>query len=252
MLHVIATAIMNDQLPSAEQVRAHVRNLADEVRFRKFVNESDRKYRTGGKDIEGTALDQLRSNTEIFLELTQRWLTLVRHRNNLQTAGYRLTSAAQFVSTLTERADEVRRELDTLNQEPELSPATACCRSAIESGQSVQSRTSTVGCRARSSNASQWRASAHRRTRAGEDWSVESSPGLILNAVARLRTADDLPSWEDAFIRRAERGDLEGTELILEYLHAQASWQADDADREETLVDELRALPCGSSKTSVS
>lgn len=249
VLHVIATAIMNDQLPSAEQVRAHVRNLADEVRFRKFVNESDRKHRTGGKDIEGTALDQLRSNTEIFLELTQRWLTLVRHRNNLQTAGYRLTSAAQFVSTLTERADEVRRELDTLNQEPELSPATACCRSAIENLVSLfnpEHRLSVVEPDpAMLLNGELLRIV---ELELGEDWSVESSPGLILNAVARLRTADDLPSWEDAFIRRAERGDLEGTELILEYLHAQASWQADDADREETLVDELRASRAGHQK----
>ena len=46
------------------------------MRFRKQVNETDRKHRTGGKDIESTALEQLQSRASELLVLAKQWVTL--------------------------------------------------------------------------------------------------------------------------------------------------------------------------------
>lgn len=249
LLYSLATSVIEDKVALIDQVHSTVRALTDEVRFRKQVNETDRRYRTGGKDIEFTAREQLQSRTEEGLKLVRRWITIVRHRQNLQGGGYRLTNAARLTSGIAELAGPIRHELEGLSDKLELRAAVACFSRALDNLLSLFSPDSTAPVREQDGamvlNAELLRMA---ELEMAEDWSLSAEPAQVLDALAMLGE-NGLADWEIAFTKRAEKGDLEGTELILNYLYAESAWKADkDKVEIETLLEDLRASRTGHQK----
>lgn len=245
LLHVMASTIIRDDVSQAESVQARLRELADDVRFRKQVNETDRKHRTGGKDIESTALEQLQSRASELLVLAKQWVTLVHHRQHLLNGGYRITSATRLALAIGELAENARRELQGCRNSHEEVAASVCCQAALDNlFQLFDPRCTLLMSEPRGEMILNGELLRMVGIEVAEDWNLVSTPQIVLESFSKLHGSEPM-GWTESFSARAAAGDLEGTERILDYLYAQSAWRAEDPEEVEAVAEDLRRSRAG-------
>lgn len=127
--------VMSDARAQQNQVSGLIETLADSAKFKRAVNDTDRRElgRRGGKDIHAGALTQLKSRADEAMDISRTWLQLLSMDPNSGMA-HRLKQAVELQRLVAVEVPQAIKELGLWADEatvPMLASAARCCAFAV-------------------------------------------------------------------------------------------------------------------------